>query len=46
MHTRCNCHPRADLTIKTHFNALQNAISQVIDDPGWDSTSVCTDLIY
>jgi hypothetical protein len=30
------------LTIKTHFNDLKNAVSHVVDDPSWDSTSVCT----
>ncbi|XP_050066274.1 zinc finger MYM-type protein 1-like [Aphis gossypii] len=40
--TRWNYHSRAALTIKTHFNELKNAVSHVVDDPGWDSTSVCT----
>ncbi|KAL4141365.1 hypothetical protein QTP88_004017 [Uroleucon formosanum] len=46
--TRWNYHSRAALTIKTHFNELKNAVSHVVDDPGWDSTSVCTtsDLKY
>jgi hypothetical protein len=40
--TRRNNHSRAALTIKTHFNELKNAVSHIVDDPGWDSTSVCT----
>ncbi|XP_026821268.1 zinc finger MYM-type protein 1-like [Rhopalosiphum maidis] len=40
--TRWNYHSRATLTIKTHFNELKNAVSHVVDDPGWDSNSVCT----
>ncbi|KAL4104312.1 hypothetical protein QTP88_019613 [Uroleucon formosanum] len=40
--TRWNYHLRAALSIKTHFNELKNAVSHVVDDPGWDSTSVCT----
>ncbi|XP_025425451.1 zinc finger MYM-type protein 1-like [Sipha flava] len=40
--TRWNYHSRAALTIKTHFNELKNAVSHVVDDPGWDSNSVCT----
>lgn len=40
--TRWNYHSRAALTIKTHFNELKNAVSHVVDESGWDSTSVCT----
>lgn len=40
--TRWNYHSRAALTIKLHFNELKNAVSHVVDEPGWDSISICS----